>query len=110
MQRASAMSGISAPVLLGKQRTAKVSQWRQAIFYVLRHRGATFIEIADFFKRHHATVMYGCREVERFANDVNTRHILTMLAKACVKPPCSPDKGEDVETFDSTDDLYESWD
>ena len=82
VQRASEMSSISAPVLLGKQRTAKVSQWRQVIFYVLRHRGATFIEIADFFNRHHATVIYGCKEVERFANDVNTRHILTMLAKA----------------------------
>ena len=82
VDRASEMSGIPATTLLGRQRTAKVSQWRQAIFYVLRYKGATFIEIADFFKRNHGTVIYGVREVEKFADDVNIQRIVKMLAAA----------------------------
>lgn len=81
VDRASELSSIPAHVLMSLQRTAKVSQWRHAIFYVLRCKGATFKEIGDYFDRHHATVIHGCKTLDRHANDPNVRNIISELSK-----------------------------
>lgn len=81
VQRASELSGISMTDLLSSKRTQRVSQWRQSIFYVLRHMGATFHEIGSYFNRTHGTIIHGCNALERNANNKTVRNIIIELTK-----------------------------
>jgi chromosomal replication initiation ATPase DnaA len=81
VQRASELSGISMTDLLSSKRTQRVSQWRQSIFFVLRHMGATFQEIGAYFNRTHGTVIHGCNTLERNASNKDVRQIIIDLTK-----------------------------
>ncbi len=79
VQRASELSGIPMVDLLSSKRTQRVSQWRQAVFYVLRHKGASFPEIGKYFNRHHATIIHGCKNLEKHADQKPVRQIIIDL-------------------------------
>ncbi len=79
VQRASELSGISMTDLLSSKRTQRVSQWRQSIFYVLRHMGATFQEIGTYFNRTHGTIIHGCNTLEKNASNKTVRQIIVDL-------------------------------
>ena len=81
VRRASELSGIPMVTLLSSDRTQRVSQWRQTLFYVLRYKGATFHEIGAYFNRTHGTIIHGCNALERNANDKTVRQIITDLTK-----------------------------
>ena len=79
--RASELSGISVAALLSSIRTQQVSRWRQAVFYVLRHKGASFAEIGKYFNRHHATIIHGCKNLDKHAADKTVQKIIIDLTK-----------------------------
>ena len=81
VQRASELSGLPTVTLLSSIRTQRVSQWRQALYYVLRHRGATFQDIGSYFNRTHGTIIHGCNALERNANNKTVRNIIIELTK-----------------------------
>jgi chromosomal replication initiation ATPase DnaA len=81
VQRASELSGISMTDLLSSKRTQRVSQWRQAVFYVLRHKGASFPEIGKYFNRHHATIIHGCKNLDKNAANKTVQQIIIDLTK-----------------------------
>lgn len=81
VQRASELSGLPIVTLLSSIRTQRVSQWRQSLFYVLRHMGATYQEIGAYFNRTHGTIIHGCKNLEKNARNKKVRQIIIDLTK-----------------------------
>lgn len=52
--------------LLGKRKTKEIAKARQVCMYFMRDTlGLSQLKIGKFFDRHHTTIMYGIREIEK---------------------------------------------
>lgn len=61
--------GYSLEELRTRKRDRDMSTVRWICFYYLRSFGYTLMQIAAYFKRHHATVLYGINAVQTIKND-----------------------------------------
>lgn len=74
----SSLTGASPKKLLGKRRYYPVMEYRQAIYYLLRCEfGLSYPEIGEIVKRHHSSVLQGCRAANRmYLNSQSFRNLV----------------------------------
>ena len=81
LNHASEISGIPMTSFLEKGRgSQRLSQWRMAVFYILRNAGATFHEIGSYFNRDYSTVIHGCKVLDSKSSDAQVRDIISKLS------------------------------
>lgn len=85
LNKAAELAGCHTLDLLSPKRgRAKVANWRMALYYVLRQRGATFSEIGLYFGgRTHGTIMHGCKATQdQIDVHPQTKDLVASLAAA----------------------------
>ena len=79
VKRALSLSKITRKELM-ESRDHRHVMWRQALYYMLRQEGHTYVKIALLFNRDHSTIQHACKkfadrltvdlEVDKIYNDL----------------------------------------
>lgn len=56
---------VKKKALMGKERPKRLALVRHVAMYLCRDAGYSFPQIGKIFGRHHATIIYACRHIEK---------------------------------------------
>ena len=78
LSEVSTETGIPAEKIVGKRRTAPVSQARRELYKRYRAEGLSYSEIGRQLGRHHSTIMYGVREMKSERGEIVTIILISL--------------------------------